>query len=501
MKLNKIFYTLFAVILFLGCEKEFLTEYPTGSITPKQIADINLINPEIQGSLLLGIYENMYKAGSGGTSGHVDFGQRAMDIKTDMLSGDMVLGAKNYGWYQEISELTATVDYNDIMNYGPWRFYYRIVNLSNIVIDNIGGKDSNPEDATAKASLGQALTTRAYAYFYLTQLFQNGYDADQKILPIYTSATDPNKEKSKASEVFALIEDDLTVAKGLMTDFTRESVTQADKYVASTILAFAYAAQGKWQEAADESAIVVLNSGYRVISADEAFYAGSGDFVGGFNSVDTYSNSVLWGVDLTADSGIGLLSFWGQVDYFSYSYAAAGDKKAIDIGLYNNIRNDDIRLNQFLYLPSRDDVHLMPLYKFYHEDREPLGQRVVTADLFYFRYADMVLLHAEAQAHLGNDAASKTVLDILLSQRIVDRSYLVPLTGQDLIDEIYLQTRIEMWGEGKSYLAMKRNKASITRGSNWLDFAGETYDYDDEKLSFEIPEQEIRDNPLVNSQN
>lgn len=495
MKFNNIYYTFFAVILFFGCEKEFLEEYPTGSITPKQIADINLINPEIQGSLLLGIYENMYKAGSGGTSGHIDFGQRAMDIKTDMLSGDMVLYAKNYGWYSDISELTATEDYNNLTNYGPWRYYYRIVNLSNIVIDNIGGKDSNPEDATAKASLGQALTTRAYAYFYLTQLYQNGFDANQAILPIYTSAADPNQPKSKASEVFALIEDDLTVAKGLMTDFTRESVTQADKYVASTILAFAYAAQGKWQEAADESAIVVLNSGYRVISADEAFYAGSGDFVGGFNSVDTYSNSVLWGVDLTADSGIGLLSFWGQVDYYSYSYAAAGDFKVIDAGLYSEIRADDVRKNQFLSSLK------LPLYKFYHEDREPLGQRVVTTDLFYFRYSDMVLLHAEAQAHLGNDAASKTVLDILLSQRIVDRSYLVPLTGQDLIDEIYLQTRIEMWGEGKSYLAMKRNKASITRGSNWLDFAGETYDYDDEKLSFEIPEQEIRDNPLVNSQN
>jgi len=418
-----------------------------------------------------------------------------MDIKTDMLSGDMVLYAKNYGWYSDISELTATEDYNNITNYGPWRYYYRIVNLSNIVIDNIGGKDSNPEDATAKASLGQALTTRAYAYFYLTQLYQNGFDANQAILPIYTSAADPNQPKSKASEVFALIEDDLTVAKGLMTDFTRDSVTQADKYVASTILAFAYAAQGKWQEAADESAIVVLNSGYRVISADEAFYAGSGDFVGGFNSVDTYSNSVLWGVDLTADSGIGLISFWGQVDYYSYSYAAAGDYKVIDASLYSEIRADDVRKNQFLSSLK------LPLYKFYHEDREPLGQRVVTTDLFYFRYSDMVLLHAEAQAHLGNDAASKTVLDILLSQRIVDTSYLVPLTGQDLIDEIYLQTRIEMWGEGKSYLAMKRNKASITRGSNWLDFAGETYDYDDEKLSFEIPEQEIRDNPLVNSQN
>ena len=113
----------------------------------------------------------------------------------------------------------------------------------------------------------------------------------------------------------------------------------------------------------------------------------------------------------------------------------------------------------------------------------------------------MVLLHAEAQANLGNDATAIAVLKILMDERLDDTTYLDVLSGQDLIDEIYLQTRIELWGEGKSYLAMKRNKATITRGSNWIDFAGESYDYNDEKLTFEIPEEEIRDNPLINAQN
>jgi hypothetical protein len=40
--------------------------------------------------------------------------------------------------------------------------------------------------------------------------------------------------------------------------------------------------------------------------------------------------------------------------------------------------------------------------------------------------------------------------------------------GNYIAKEIYLQTRIEFWGEGKSYLAMKRNKATTTRGSNHL---------------------------------
>ena len=115
----------------------------------------------------------------------------------------------------------------------------------------------------------------------------------------------------------------------------------------------------------------------------------------------------------------------------------------------------------------------------------------------------MLLLHAEAQANLGNETEARAALASLLSERVLsgDSSYLDALSGQALIDEVYLQTRIELWGEGKSYLAMKRNKATITRGSNWLDFAGESFSHNDEDLTFEIPEEEIRDNPLLNDQN
>lgn len=500
MKLNNLFYFFLASVLFISCEEEFLTEYPTSFITPDQIAAASAVNPDLQGGTVAGIYENIYKTGTGGTSNHDDFGQRGWDIATDMLSGDMVLGAKIYGWYGGYSELTNTVDYTSTRNYMPWRYYFRIVNLSNIVIEGLGGRDNVPDSDTGKHFLGQALTTRAYAYFYLTQLYQDGYDPSEPILPLYPDTKTPNVAKSTAAEVFAFIEADCQAAKSLLSNYTRSSVSSADKYVTSTVLAYAYGAQGKWAEAAAESAIVVLDSGYRVVNRDEAVYSGSGDTVGGFNSVYNYSNSVLWGTDLTTDSNMGLVSFWGKVDYYSYSYAAAGDGKIMDRGLYAQMRSDDVRAGQFLNLPghSRD---MFPLYKFYHEDRVFFGQRTVTADYFYFRYADMVLMHAEAQANLGNDAAAISTLEILLSERLDDTSYLTALSGQALIDEIYLQTRLESWGEGKSYLAMKRNKATITRGPNWIDFAGDSFSYDDDKLSFEIPEAEIRDNPFINSQN
>jgi hypothetical protein len=114
------------------------------------------------------------------------------------------------------------------------------------------------------------------------------------------------------------------------------------------------------------------------------------------------------------------------------------------------------------------------------------------------RSDEFYLLNAEAKARLGQDAPARQVLSTFLAQRITDISYLNTLSAQALLNEIYLQTRIELWGEGKSYLAMKRNKATITRGSNHLSDAGSSLRYDDDKLTFKIPQAEVLNNPVLN---
>ena len=80
----------------------------------------------------------------------------------------------------------------------------------------------------------------------------------------------------------------------------------------------------------------------------------------------------------------------------------------------------------------------------------------VTADYIYMRVAEMYLLNAEAAARSGDDAGARTSLKAVLDKRLDDTSYVDGLSGAALLNEIGLQTRIELWGEGKSYLAMKR---------------------------------------------
>ena len=141
----------------------------------------------------------------------------------------------------------------------------------------------------------------------------------------------------------------------------------------------------------------------------------------------------------------------------------------------------------------------MPSDKFFAPGRTIAGQRYITTDYVYMRVDEMYLLNAEANAKLGNTADARTSLKDVLELRLDDVNYINTLAGQALEDEIYLQTRIELWGEGKSYLAMKRNKATITIPSNSLFLAGTSMPYNDNRLYFKIPQAEVLNNPALTS--
>jgi len=482
--------------LLAGCKKDFLDAQPTQFTTPQQLAGAAAQDPKLLLGSVSGLYTTMFTPGVGGSTGHDDFGQKGVDIYMDMLESDMVLGALNYGWYDPIARFQATVDFTRIEDYIPWRYYYREVFGANTIIDVLGGASANPASATNKATLGQALTMRAYAYFYLTQLYAKEYGTgNEKIIPMPTTISDLNKPKATAKEVWDLMISDLTSAVTLLDGFTRTSKDQVDKNVAKGWLAYVLAARGTQQDWAQvETLTQDIISAYPKTAANYVVYNGTNLATAGFNNVAT--PSWMWGVDLTLAQGINLISWWGQVDLFTYSYAWAGDPKTIDRGLYDQIRTDDIRRGQFR-TPTQSFA-LMPINKFFDPGRTQGGQRQVTTDLIYMRADEFYLLNAEAKARLGKDAEARTVLSSYLADRITDLSYLNGLSGQALLNEIYLQTRIELWGEGKAYLAMKRNKATVVRGANHLYEAGNAIPYNDPKLTFVIPQAEVQGNPNLN---
>lgn len=497
--MKKIVYSsIFAIALIMtGCSKDFLETQPGGEfISPDQVQEATKLNPSLQNANIRGLYSTLITAGSGGTNlRHDDFGQKGWDIYGDMLSGDMVLAGYTYGWYQYIVEYTAPVDFTTNTSYMPWRFYYRIILGANYVIDGFGGNDVVLEDPEARHIYGQAKALRAFCYFYLANYYgQGSYTPNQEILPIYTVPTNEAAPKSTAQEVYALITDDLTQAVEYLSDFQRTAANQINADVAKGLLAYAYAAMGDYAQVKTLTNEVITTGGYALMTEDQLVGGLNGDFsAGGFN--DVYTTDWMWGQDLTLDNGLDLVSWWGQIDLFSYSYAWAGDPKSINSELYAAIPADDIRKDQFVDVYG--DGQYLPVNKFYAPERSIGGQRQITTDYIYMRVEEMYLLNAEAAAKTGDEATAKQRLIDLLSIRMPDPSYVNALTGQALLDEIYLQTRIELWGEGKIYLAVKRLEKTITLGSNHLTFPGDQIPYDDDRMTLDIPEAEVINNPNI----
>lgn len=495
--MNKIFkfglLSAFAISI-VSCGDDFL-EKPalegSASLTSAQLEQASNIDPEVANALMGGVYSLTFTTGTGGTTGHDDFGHKSYDVFSDMLSSDMALSTSTYGWYRaSITEYQAPLDFTFGDNRQVWRYYYRMVRSCNEVIDGLGGTDITPESAANKAIMGQAKALRAHSYFYLTQFYQKEYDGAEEILPIYRSATELNGPKVSAKEIYDLMESDLTEAITLLDGFTRSNKTEINKAVAQGIYAYVLGARGTDYGKAYSMAKAAIG-GYPLMSSTE--------ITGGFSNVNT--PGWMWGVDLNDEIGLGLVSWWGQMDYYAYSYPAFGDAKSMDQNLFDAIPANDARKAQFADNAGAY-THLMPLNKFYNAAKTRYGvTRIVQDDYIYMRVAEMHLMAAEYAAFNNNDGQARTELKALVSQRVPDASYIDGLSGQALKNEIYLQTRIELWGEGKSYLAMKRNKATVTRGSNHLSFVGTSIPYNDERMTFEIPEGEIQFNPFISTQN
>lgn len=498
-----------------SCTDDYLETTATEFISADRIDEITPYNADIFNGNVRGIYSLMVQNGTGGTNlDHDDFGQKGYDIYLDLLSSDMALSGYNYGWYRDIARLTATTDNTNIANYKAWRHYYRLIYAANYVIDALGGEDAQLDSDIEKEQMGQARAMRAHSYFYLANLFAEDYDPGAMILPIYTDLEQESQPLSSAADVWTLIKNDLEESVGLLETLYRGSdeLYTVNQDVATGILAYVYLTLGEYENAAATASS--LFGSYDLIPRDKVA-GGANISRNAFSYFDGDGANWIWGFDLTLDQGLDLVSWWGQVDYYTYSYAAAGDPKTMDAGLYSSIPAEDVRRNQFVNAGI-----FYPLNKFYDENRSPMGQREVTSDYVYMRVEEMYLIKAEAEAFADDDVNARATLKSLLAERIgptmiedpenpeelivgttaeENLAYLDALSGDALKDEIYKQWRIEMWGEGKSYFAMKRNKATIVRQGH-IDFDGVEIPYNDDRLTFDIPQQEIQDNPHISQQ-
>lgn len=473
-------------ILFASCSESFLESEPQGYINNEQLEASAKWNPNIMLGQMLGTAQKSFAFGTGGTSNHDDFGQKSVDIATDLMSGDMVMGGLNYGWFvADARLLNNTKDRNRA--YMIWRYYFQIIKAANAIFDAVGG-DENMPDADSENLLyyGQAKAMRAYAYFNLVNLYAKPYEESKntQALPIYrTQLVAETTPYSTVDQIYEFIINDLNDAIVALDGQTRLTKDTPDQYVAYGLLAYTYLQMGNWAKAAEAAYNVIEDNVYPIMTPNEIINSG-------FNNVNI--DSWMWAIDLTIDNSPGLPTFWGHVDYFTYSYAAAGDPKLISDNLLAEIPATDYRRYWF-----NSKAPQLPVGKFYDAAREPMGNRLWDNDEVYMRVEEMYLILAEASARNNDLPTAQAALKALLDQRDASTAATVAdMTKDELLDAIYYNWRVEMWGEGRGLITLKRFKKTATRGTNDATaLAGKSYSYDDSRLYFNVPENEINNNP------
>lgn len=116
------------------------------------------------------------------------------------------------------------------------------------------------------------------------------------------------------------------------------------------------------------------------------------------------------------------------------------------------------------------------------------------------RTAELYLIASEAAARKGDTSAAKTVLKALLKERTEPAQlaaavdHIDQLSDAQLLDEIYYQWRIELWGEGFALQVLKRFQKDQIRTTRSAQLTGQTIPYTDARLTLSIPQSELSNN-------
>ena len=114
------------------------------------------------------------------------------------------------------------------------------------------------------------------------------------------------------------------------------------------------------------------------------------------------------------------------------------------------------------------------------------------------RAEEMYLILAEAQAMSGNAAQGAATLQTFVNT-YRDPSYTCRASSaSEVQDAVWLQRRIELWGEGFSYFDLLRLKKGIDRrGGGYEAHLVYNIQPNDPVLIYLIPQSEIQSNALI----
>ncbi|MDY3978686.1 MAG: RagB/SusD family nutrient uptake outer membrane protein [Tidjanibacter sp.] len=457
-----------------------------GTMTSEQKKDVVSLIPGRLNADVLGMFSasgiQWYVYGSG--SNRVDdYSYPAVCLMRDLEGSDMSCFGGDYDWFStsaEYSNRTYTYANPRIQ----WDTFFKQIKLANDVLLSI---DTDTQDETLLTYRGQALALRAFDYFNLAQRYAYTYvgHEDDPCIPIVTDITssDPSVDKSNLPretnrKVYEQIMNDINEAVTLLKDKpARADKTTIDYQVALGIRAKVKLVMGDYAGAAKDAA--EARAGYTLLSITDVSKPG-------FN--DLAISSWMWGIKILPDNITDAYECWpGQLSSFADGYTiAVGCYKDINILLYSKIPATDVRkgwwvdedrksplIDGLTWNGSGDIGNLKiqdvkePFNAYtnvkFSAYQDELGGSTGAGDWVIMRAEEMLLIEAEGLAMSSQEAAAKTLLEGWV-KTYRDPSYTCKATSAaGLRNEIWMQRRVELWGEGHAVLDLLRLEKPMVR--------------------------------------
>lgn len=514
--MNKKIYICMAVaaLSFAGCA-DLDTTPDSDYVTEEQKQETVTTLPERAKAGVNGIFSQMKaympNATALGAERHNDFGYSSLMLMTDEDGFDMVSVSTGYNWFS-YSLTYKNRDYTSSDCQIMWNTLYSQVFACNAVVASV---DSASTDPTLKFYAAQGLAARAFNYFVLAQLYQFNYKGNEQkaCVPIVTDANQTEVattgcERNTVQEVYSQIMTDLNDAIGLLE---AAGVSRSDHRYISLAVAYGLRARvnltmQNWADAASDADKAITLAGAEGITPLTMSEAAKPGF---YDAADW-----MWGVIVDETDRIctsGIVNWISHIGSLNYGYASYAGGKQISKSLYALIPSTDVRkgwwtdadgysanLTAEQQQSMEDDGYAPYTEVKFGPDQDVLGQTTNANDIILMRVEEMYLIKAEATAMAGNPAEGASILtNFVKSYR--DASYSCSAsTATDVQDAVYLQRRIELWGEGMSWFDMMRlNKDMDRRGAGFTEDLVFYLPAGSDILLWRLPEAEIEANPLL----
>lgn len=437
-----------ATLLMTSCGDSFFDLEPASSVTIDKVyktaSDYNVA--------VIGCYAKLQS--------QVNFYTECCEYRSDNLS----LGAPTAGTQDryDIDHFTEKPSNGILSSY--WANFNNNVYRCNLLLDQIDG--ANFAENLKKQYKGEAMFIRALNYFNMYRIW-GGVPATKHVV----SATEALKVARYSDEqMFDLIAGDLKEIVDnnyLPETYSSADMGRATSGAAKALLGKVYLTFHKWTEAKD--ILSQLIGKYQLVSPIAQV----------FNVDNKNNNEIIFAVHFNKEIEGEGHSYW-------YNLTNASDDTNQTSSLLNTFPTGDARKDLITYVQVEKNVRLMN--KFY--DTKSPTFKTVGNDQILLRYADVLLMYAEALNEIQYDA-SEGSLALKYLNAVRQRAGISNLTVKQLPTQ-------EKFRKG---ILVERQREFPYEGQRWFDLvrmgfaksvmAENGIEIKDYQLLFPIPQQEI----------